>query len=149
MREGIDENTFICITSCHKCRRHIEVEFHDGHFEAKENVTFLGRMGTETFTYCPYCGVRQTGFSPYDPQQKINLFPEDDDDEEPDEEDSWWPDAEGVTLIDEEEDDTDSGEMDDESDKESFTCSSCGETFSLNPRGCNQIYCYYCGKAIL
>ena len=66
------------------------------------------------------------------------------DEEELNDEDAWWPEAEGVTLIDKEEEDP--WEQEDESDKESFVCSSCGEKFRLNPKGCGKIYCYYCGK---
>lgn len=78
--------------------------------------------------------------------QEIDLFSEDDNTEELDDEDSYWPDAEGATLIDAE-DDNDSEETD-ETAKESFTCSSCGKKFRLNPKGRNKIYCYYCGEHI-
>ena len=77
--------------------------------------------------------------------QEIDLFSEDNNAEELDEKDFWWPDTEGATLIDEEYE-NDSEETEDESAKRSFICSSCGETFRLNPKGCGKIYCYYCGK---
>lgn len=146
----MDDNAITCFTSCYKCNRRIKIEFYDDKFETEENVTFLGRLGTRTYSYCPYCGTKESGFSPYDPEQKIDLSLEDDpeeyeiDDEEP----SWWPDAEGVTLIDDEEEEEkgDPWEMDDEALMRSFTCPSCGEKFRLNPKGIDKIYCYYCGK---
>lgn len=147
MSKNTEEYAFTCFSSCHKCKRRIKVEYNDDHFETKESVTFLGRLGSEIYTYCPYCGIKQTGFQPYDMHQEINLFSEDDDAEEVDEEDFWRPDAEGVTLIDEE-DDNDSEETEDETEKKSFVCSSCGERFRLNPKGYDKIYCYYCGKTI-
>ena len=154
MNEHSDENYFTCLSSCYECGKRIEVDFYDNHFETKENVTFLGRLGKETYSYCPYCGAKHIGFIPYDPEQRINVFADDvvaddvivADEEELDEEDSWWLEAEGVTLIDEEEEEDEPWEAEDESVKESYICSSCGEKFRLNPKGCEKIYCYYCGK---
>ena len=37
---------FICLSSCYKCGRQIEIEYYMDHFERKENATFLGRLGT-------------------------------------------------------------------------------------------------------
>ena len=62
MSKNSDEIAFTCLSSCHKCKRKIIVEYNDDHLETKENVTFLGRLGSEIYTYCPYCGVKQTGF---------------------------------------------------------------------------------------
>jgi len=99
-----------------------------------------------------YCGVKETGFRAYDPEQRMILSLEDDpeecvfdDEEEWEEEGFGWPDAEGVTLIDEDEADDYNRPSDEE---ELFTCSSCGESLSLNRKGCGKIYCYYCGKEI-
>lgn len=145
----MNDNAFICVTSCYKCNRQIEVEYYNDNFETEENVTFLGRLGTRTYSYCPYCGTRESGFSPYDPEQKMDLSLEDDpvESEFDDlEEHSWWPDAEGVTLIDAEEEENDALESEDESDRIAFICHSCGQKFRLNPKGCDKIYCYFCGK---
>lgn len=150
MSNYLDENHYTCLSSCYECGKRIEIDFYDNHFQTRENVTFLGRLGKEKYTYCPYCGARNTGFIPYDPEQRINVFADDVvidvDEEELNDEDAWWPEAEGVTLIDEEEEEEDSWEVEDESVKELFVCSSCGEKFRLNPKGCDKIYCYYCGK---
>lgn len=146
MSEHTEEYTFTCLSFCHKCEQQIKVEYNNRHFETKENVTFLGRLGSEIYTYCPYCGVKQARFQSYNVHQEIDLFSEDDNAEELDDEDPWWPDAEGATLIAEEENDNNSEETEDESAKRSFICSSCGETFRLNPKRHDKIYCYYCGK---
>lgn len=148
----MNDNVFTCYSSCHKCNRRIKIQYFEDTCETRENVTFLGRLGTETYSYCPYCGVKQTGFMPYDTQpESTNALPDDEDGEEwNDEAESWWPDAEGVTLVDEEdeEDDGDSNpwEMDDESVLEEFTCPSCRQHFRLNPKEIEKIYCYFCGK---
>lgn len=63
-----------------------------------------------------------------------------------DEEDSWWPEAEGVTLIDEEAEEEEPREAEDESVKESYVCSSYGEKFRLNSRGCDKITITIAGK---
>ena len=139
---------FICLSSCYKCGRQIEIEYYTDHFERKENATFLGRLGTEKYSYCPYCGVKQTGFSPYYPEQKMNLSMEDDpvsiksDEDDEDDADFWWPEAEGVTLIDEEEEEEPDHSGVDE-DEETFVCRSCGEMIRLKRKGFEKIYCYY------
>lgn len=148
----MNDNAFTCYTSCYKCKRQIRIEYYDDKFETKENVTFLGRLGTTTYSYCPYCGTRESGFRPYDPEQKMDLSLEGDPEEsefDDLEEHAWWPDAEGVTLVDddeEEEDDGDPWEMDDEALLVAFTCPDCGQKFRMNPKGCDKIYCYFCGK---
>jgi hypothetical protein len=143
----VEKGSYTCLSSCFKCNRGIAVEFYEDVFETEENTTFLGRLGTTTYTYCPYCGVKQSGFAPYDWNQKMDLSLEDDpavpEDEEEDGE-AWWPDAEGVTLIDEDEEDEE--DPWDESEKEAFTCPSCGKKTRLNPKGCDRIFCYFCGK---
>ena len=149
----MSDEAFICYTSCHICKQHLKIEFYHDKFETRENVTFLGRLGSETISYCPYCGAQQTGFSPYDPKQKMDMSLEQepvesefDDPEEWDGGTSWWPDAEGVTLIDEDEGDDILGELEEE--KALFVCSHCGEKFRVNPKGCEKIFCYYCGEKI-
>lgn len=143
----MEKGDYTCHSSCFKCNRGIVVEFYEDDFETVENTTFLGRLGTTTFSYCPYCGVKHSGFAPYDWNQKMDLSLEDDpvvpEDEEDDGE-AWWPDTEGVTLIDEDEEDED--DRWDESEKEAFTCPSCGKKTRLNPKGCDRIFCYFCGK---
>ena len=144
----MSEGNYTCYSSCIKCDRRIVISYDDENFETEENATSLGRLGTLTFSYCPYCGVKKSGFSAYDRNQKMDLSLEDDpevsDEEEWDDDDEpWWPDAEGVTLIDEEEDDDDSW---DEAEKDAFVCPSCGKKTWLNPKGCERIFCYYCGK---
>ena len=144
----MNEGKFTCYTSCFKCKKQIEVEFDDDNFETEENVTFLGRQGTMKYHYSPYCGAKESGFRPYDPDQKMDLSLEDDpvklDEEEQDDGEAWWPDVEGVTLIDEDEEDDD--DSCDESEKSAFACPSCGKKTWLNPKGCEKIFCYYCGK---
>lgn len=140
------ENAYTCCSSCFKCNRGIIVEYYEDDFETEDNVTFLGRLGTRKYSYCPYCGVKQSGFAPYDWNQKMDLSLEDDPEETENKDDggdSWWPDAEGVTLFDEDEEEDDSW---DESEKVPFSCSSCGKKTRLNPKGCDKVYCYFCGK---
>ncbi len=146
----MNDNPLICITSCYKCKRQLKIEYFNNNFETEENVTFLGRLGTKTYSYCPYCGTKETGFRPYDLEQKIDLSLENDPEEcefDDCEEPSWWPEAEGVTLVDgAEEEKDDPWEMNDETLLRSFTCPSCGQKFRLNPKGSDKIYCYFCGK---
>ena len=147
----MNDNVFSSYSSCYKCEKRIKIEYYEDTCETKDNVTFMGDLGMEIYSYCPYCGVKHTGFRPYDLQPKETAPVEDDDEEEWDDEvESWWPDAEGVTLVDEddeeEEDDGDPWEMDDESVLVAFTCPDCGQKFRLNPKGNDKIYCYFCGK---
>ena len=143
----MNDDVINCYSSCYKCNKRIKIEYYEEACETKENVTFLGDLGTEIYSYCPYCGVKHTGFRPYDLQTERTAEFEDDDEEEW-EDDSYWPEAEGVTLIDDddEEEDGDPWEMDDESLLVAFTCPSCGQKFRLNPKGSKKIYCYFCGK---
>ena len=144
-----DDKNIICYSACHKCNRRIKIECYDDNFETKENVTFLGRLGTETYSYCPYCGVKQTGFSMY--ETKPAKFTEEEDvaEVEWDDEEFWWPDAEGVTLVDDEEEENEHFlEIDDESATETFVCPACGEKFRVHPKGLEKHFCYYCGKKI-
>lgn len=145
MNAETDGGFFTCYTSCYKCHRQIMIDYAEDSFETEENVTFLGRLGSMTYQYCPYCGVRESRFSPYDPDQKMDFSQVDNfaasirDDET----ESLWPDVEGVTLIDEEEEGDDSW---DESEKVAFVCTSCGKKTRLNPKGCDKVFCFYCGK---
>ena len=146
----MNDETISCYSSCYKCNKRIKIEYYEDACETKENVTFMGELGVEVYSYCPYCGVKHTGFRPYDLQTERNAAIEDDDEEEWDaDDDSWWPDAEGVTLVDDdenEEEDGDPWEMDDEAQLVAFTCPACGQKFRLNPKGNDKIYCYFCGK---
>ena len=143
----MSEGKYTCCSTCFKCDRGIVVSYVDDNFETEQNATFLGRLGTRKFSFCPYCGAKQTGFAPYDWDQEMDLSIEDDidDEEEHDEGESWWPDAEGATLIDEDEEEDDDDSWD-ESEKDAFVCPSCGKKTWLNPKGCNRIFCFYCGK---
>ena len=144
----MSEGNFTSVSTCYKCNRGIVVSYDDDSFETEEDVTSLGRLGTMTYHYCPYCGVKESGFAPYDWNQKMDLSLEDDpevsDQEWDDDSESGWPDAPGVTLIDEDEEDDDDSW--DESEKDAFVCPSCGKKTWLNPKGCEKIFCYYCGK---
>lgn len=161
------ENPSIHLSSCHKCERRLKIECYSDNF-TREEGTFMGAMGIETYTYCPYCGVQGTGFSPYDDERgkfdferkKSHSWDDedeyedewDDDEDEDYDDDGWWPESDGVELVDEEaEDDTDDeGENPWEmsADAELFECKSCGESFRTSRKGCKKIYCYYCGKEI-
>ena len=146
----MNDNVFSSYSSCYKCDKWIKIEYYEDTCETKENATFLGDLGIEIYSYCPYCGVKNTGFMPYDLQSKETASDEDAEwDDEDENDDTWWPDAEGVTLVDddeEEEDDGDPWEMDDEELLVAFTCPDCGQKFRLSPKGCDKIYCYFCGK---
>lgn len=154
----MEDDAIICYTSCFRCNRQIRVKYYNDHFETRENTVFLHRLGRETYTYCPYCGHKETSFSPYDNQpEEIPADPVDDeflfenDDqcewEEWDEGESFWPEAEGAELVDDDEED-DPSEKYDDSNADSFSCPFCGEKFRVNPKGCAKIYCYYCGQGI-
>ena len=100
----MNDNVFSSYSSCYKCEKRIKIEYYEDTCETKDNVTFMGDLGMEIYSYCPYCGVKHTGFRPYDLQTERNAAIEDDDEEEWDaDDDSWWPDAEGVTLVDDDE----------------------------------------------
>lgn len=161
-----EENPSVHLSSCHKCERRLKIECYSDNF-TREEGKFMGAMGIETITYCPYCGVQGTGFRPYDDdrgkfdfeREKSLGWDDDDEDDEyedewDDEDDGWWPDAPGVELVDEDEESDD--ETDDEGedpwemseDAELFECPSCGESFKTSRKGCDKIFCYYCGKKI-
>ena len=168
---NFEEGPYTLYCTCSDCGRHLKVEYYnDNAFETYEK-TFLGRLGTETVHHCPYCGKRSGGFSPYDPDEPMR-FDEldapisraiDDDDRDGDtfeaeergldDGDSWWPDSEGVELEDEYDEDTDDPddnpwEMDPADITKICTCKNCKESFRLNPKGCEKLYCLYCGKEI-
>ena len=148
------ENPITLYTSCYKCNKELKVEYYDDNFESYETV-FLGRKGTKTIHYCPYCGEKNSGFSPYDinePMKFDNITSSDDklDDDENDV-DSWWPDSDGAELIPDdtpEKEDPNPYEMDNNAITEIFTCSECSKSFRLNPKGCKKIHCLYCGSII-
>ena len=143
----MSDDAFVCYSSCFWCHREIVVEYDDDNFQTEENVTFLGRLGKETYSYCPYCGKKESGFIPYDANQPIKIdHGEGNIPDEDDEEDFWWPEAEGVELIDDETEDDSAEELDDDSARVLFICPACKERFRMNPKGRNKIYCYYCGK---
>ena len=166
---SFEEGPYSLYTTCSNCDRHLKVEYYnDDAFETYE-TTFLGRRGTESIHYCPYCGERSGGFSPYDPDEPMRfdeldaLSPHsrlsDDDEEYEDDhyaeddydgEDSWWPDSEGVDLEDDYDEDPDDNpwEMDPMDITRICTCKSCKESFRLNPKGCKKFYCLFCGKEI-
>ncbi len=146
----MNDDAISCYSSCYKCHKRIKIEYYEDTCETKENVTFLGDLGTEIYSYCPYCGVKHTGFRPYDLQtERVASVVDDDEVEWDDEVESWWPEADGVTLVDddeEEEEDSDPWEMDDDALLAGFACPACGQKFRLNPKGTDKIYCYFCGK---
>ena len=169
---SFEEGPYTLYSTCDDCSRHLKVEYYnDDAFETYE-TTFLGRRGTESVHYCPYCGKRSGGFSPYDPDEPMRFDELDapspfnhsdrnaDDDEEYEDdhyaeddydgEDSWWPDSEGVDLEDDYDEDPDDNpwEMDPMDITRICTCKSCKESFRLNPKGCKKFYCLYCGKEI-
>lgn len=134
----MSERTYTCYSTCFKCNRSIAVEYDNDYIETEENVPFLGRLGVMRYHYCPYCGVKVSGFSPYDRDQKMDLSLENDPEEQDDDAEPWWSDAEGVTLIDEDEEDDDDSW--DEPEKAALICLSCGKKTWLNPRGCDSAY---------
>ena len=147
------ENPSTHFSSCYKCNRRLKIECYSDNFERKENAVFFGDKGTESYSYCPYCGIQQTSFSPYE-IHPVEMDADDEDDWEDDdynEEDYWWRrDDLGVTLVDEDEEpeDDEPFEMYPDDETEVFECKSCGESFRTSRKGCDKIYCYYCGKEI-
>ena len=153
------ENPSTHFSSCYKCNRRLKIECYSDNCVRKENAVFLGDKGTESYSYCPYCGVQQTGFSPYEIHSRsveMDAMDTDDEDEWDDEdnyneEDYWWRrDDMGVTLVDEDEEpeDDEPFEMYPDDETEVFECKSCGESFRTSRKDCDKIYCYYCGKEI-
>ena len=148
------ENPSTHFSSCYKCKRRLKIECYSDNFETKENVEFFGDLGSESYSYCPYCGELNTGFSPYE-IRPVDMDADDEDEWEDEdsynEEDYWWRrDDMGVTLIDEDEEpeDEEPFEMYPDEETEVFECPSCGESFKTSRKGCDMIFCYYCGKEI-
>ena len=148
------ENPSTHFSSCYKCKRRLKIECYSDNFETKENVEFFGDLGSESYSYCPYCGELNTGFSPYE-IRSVDMDADDEDEWEDEDsyndEDYWWRrDDMGVTLIDEDEEpeDEEPFEMYPEEETEVFECPSCGESFRTSRKGCDKIFCYYCGKEI-
>ena len=120
----MNDDAFVRCSTCFRCHREIKVEYYDDNFRTKENATFLGRLGREIISYCPYCGEKETGFSPYDPNQLIKIdHTEETIPDEDDGEDFWWPEAEGVEFIDDEKENANAEEPDDDTAAVAFICS--------------------------
>ena len=148
-----EKNAVVMLSTCSDCERRVKVEYYNDNFETYR-TTFLGREGTESIHYCPYCGKKSPGFSPDDPDAPLRFddvdIEADDDFGDDSVEESWWPDSEGVELesaAEEDEDEDYSFEMDDEKSI-IMVCPSCKEKFRINPKGLKKHYCLYCGKAI-
>ena len=158
---SFEEGPYTLISTCSDCGRHLKAEYYnDNAFETHE-TKFLRRLGTETVHYCPYCGKRSGGFSPYDLDEPINFneldepsssrcSASDEYDDNDEHEDSWWPDSEAIELDDDCDDDPDDNpwKMDAESITKIYTCENCKESFRLNPKGYKELFCLYCGKEL-
>ena len=71
----MNDNVFSSYSSCYKCEKRIKIEYYEDTCETKDNVTFMGDLGMEIYSYCPYCGVKHTGFrSSYRPLYKRFLY---------------------------------------------------------------------------
>ncbi|MBQ3794792.1 MAG: hypothetical protein II842_00655 [Butyrivibrio sp.] len=156
------KNATVLLSSCCDCGKTVRAEYYNENFQTRR-TKFLGREGTETTHYCPYCGKSSPGFLPDDPSAPWSFDDEDEDadvdagkhidagideDFKEESEGSWWPDADGVILGDDEDDEEDFSFGPNDENAVAFLCPSCNEKFRINPRGYKKIHCLYCGKII-
>lgn len=160
------KNAIVLLSSCCDCGKTVRAEYYNENFQTRRKK-FLGREGTETTHYCPYCGKSSPGFLPDDPSAPWSFDDIDEDideeketeteedfvdDYEHESEGAWWPNVEGVTLVNDDEDDEETEEDysfgPNDENAVAFLCPSCNEKFRINPREYKKIHCLYCGKII-